>query len=118
MVVQAIETGFMMMSLGSFKAQGNEIVYEFIPKISIDAGIRKAGSWLGLPYDYPSQLGMFVELVGRWFKRHWHNPLHSKRALFCSEAIVKILQESSYPGSTSLTPEDTTPQDLLEFLSK
>jgi len=62
--------------------------------------------------------GIFLTLVARWFKRKkWKNPFTSANALFCSEAVVRVMKAAAYPGAGRLGDETTTPQELLDFLA-
>lgn len=107
--------GFRMISLEVFKKQGNIIIDIVEPKISLEPGVTRAIHWLGEPYDREAFFGAFFVMVGRWLRVNWKNPFRSSRTQFCSEAVVRILQASNYPGTEWMDPESTTPQDLIEF---
>jgi hypothetical protein len=118
MVLEAHEFGFRLMTLALFE-KSNEIVATFNPRSPIDAGVQfVALEYLGRAYDWGGLLGSAVLLLGRWLKRKWHNPWNSSKAVFCSEVVVIALQKSGYLGAPELVPHDTTPQDLLEFLTR
>jgi hypothetical protein len=118
MVLEAAWLGFTMRTLDGFIKAGNQVVALIDPKQPIDAGVDQALGWLDTLYDYTGLLGMAVVEIGRYLKRQWHNPSHGPHALFCSEANTKILQLSGYPGADKLVAEETSPEDLLEFLNK
>ena len=86
--------------------------------VPLDAGVREAGTWLGEWYDFTCLFGTIFPILGRWLKAKWKNPFNNSRALFCSEAVTKVPQVSKYPRSEFLVPENTTPQDLLVFLTE
>lgn len=114
-VIEATDVGFRLIPFDVFKKQ-NEVVATFTPPLSLEPGVRVAARWLGERYDFAGLFATSVVLLGRWLKRRWRNPVHSSDALFCSEAVVRVLQASGYPEADKLVPEDTTPEDLLEFL--
>ena len=118
MVMEATETGFRLVPYANFKAEGNDIVAVLEPPYSLDLGVHEAARWLGRRYDFAGLLGSFFVILGRWLRRKWRNPLASPRAMFCSEAVVEVLQAAKYPDSSALDPASTTPQDLLDFFTK
>ena len=118
-VLQADFGGWEPWSIESFVAKGNEIVAIVDTVQPIDAAISVWARKMGrVGYDYLGLFATLVVVVGRWFRRKWHNPIHSNKSLFCSEAIVEVLQSINYPGTADLVPWDTTPQDLLDLLHK
>jgi len=118
LIAEASLGGFRLVTAEHF-ARDNVIVQEIAPQIPLERGLHDAYDWLGVKrYNYLGLLGNLLVLLGRRLRRSWHNPFHGHKSLFCSEAIVRILQESKYPGSDQLIPWDTTPQDLLEFLKR
>ena len=58
-----------------------------------------------------------VPMIGKWFKRKWHNPFHNSQQLFCSDAIVDMMRASNYPGADGFTAKDSNPEGLLEFFN-
>lgn len=118
MVMEATETGFRILPLANFKAEGNEIIAIVEPPYPLDDGLRAAVHWVGDGYDFAGLFGAVVVVIGRWFRRKWRNPLDSSRSMFCSEAVVRVLQAAKYPGVEGFDPSATTPQDLLDFFSK
>jgi hypothetical protein len=116
MVMEATETGFRLIPFENFKAEGNDIVAIIEPVYPLDVGVRQAVRWLGESYDFAGLFGSVVVMLGRWLKRKWRNPLDRAQSMFCSEAVVRVLQASLYPGSEKFDPSATTPQDLLDFL--
>lgn len=115
MVLEAVATGFHLVPYERWKV-GHAIVAEVPIHKDLRRGMRHIASLIGTHYDYAGLFGALVVLAGRWLKHKWHNPFRSRRSMFCSEAIVRVLAASSYPGASALDPEDTTPQDLLDFL--
>jgi hypothetical protein len=118
MVMEAHEVGFRLIPLAHFEKK-NEIVASFVPKASLESGLREVAlTYLGTHYDFGGLIGSAFLLLGRWLKRKWHNPLQDARSVFCSEAVVIAMQKSKYPGADGLEARDTTPQDLLNFFEK
>lgn len=115
MVMEATETGFRLIPLANFKAEGNNIVALLEPSSPLDEGVKQAGKWLGEHYDFAGLFGASVVILGRWLRRKWRNPFGSPKSMFCSEAVVRVMQASKFPGAEGLDPEATTPQDLLDF---
>ena len=71
---------------------------------------------VGERYDYSGLLGMVWVMIGRMLHRKWNNPTNSRKALFCSEMVVLLLQKSDYPNAGVLEPRNTTPHDIMKFL--
>ncbi len=118
LVLEAHTTGFRLVSFARF-VRDNRVVALVEPGHPIDPGLPEAGGWLGDQFDVLGLFGIFLALVGRWFSRkRWKNPFTSTHALFCSEAVVRVLQAAHYPGAERLEDETTTPQDLLDFLGR
>lgn len=116
MVMQATIGGFSVMTMREF-ALHHVVVAQIEPKVSLDQAVVDAADWLGVThYDYGGLIGGLFVVIGRFFKRKIKNPFASSKALFCSEAVVKILQDAKYPGAEALVPDSTTPQDLLDFM--
>jgi hypothetical protein len=115
MVMEATEGGFKLVPYSAFKL-ANDVVDVITPRVSIESGVRASALWLGEGYDYFGLFGEIFVLIGRWFKRKIRNPLAERNAMFCSEAVVYVLQASSYPGANTLVADSTSPEDLLEFL--
>ena len=118
MVMEATETGFRLIPYDNFKAEGNDIIVVLETVYSLDAGVQEATRWLGERYDFAGLFGAIFVLLGRWLRRKWRNPLASAKAMFCSEAVVRVLQSAQYPGASVFDPASTTPQDLLDFFAR
>jgi hypothetical protein len=116
MVLQATIGGFNLLTYSKY-AKSNHVVKIVDLAHPVDVGLKEASLWLGERYDYGGLFGSAFVLLGRWFKRKWSNPWDNSDAMFCSEAIVRVLQASNYPGSQGLDPSAVTPQDLLVFLT-
>jgi hypothetical protein len=115
MVMEASEFGFRLIPYESFAAK-NEIIEVITPKYPLEEGVKLAATWLGQRYDFMGLIGMAVVLVGGWFRKKWHNPLQSARAMFCSEALVRVLQGSKWPKSEDLECARIGPEALLKFV--
>ncbi len=117
LVMEAHELGFRLVPFKTFR-KNNRIVALIDPGHPLEPGIREAAKWLGSIYDFAGLFGMLFVMLGRVLKRKWKNPFRSARSMFCSEAVVRVLRASGYPGAERLSPENTTPQDLLDFFEK
>ena len=89
---------------------------QFRMERDLTTGIRYVADWLGTMYDFPSILGFLWVALKRWIGKKIRNPFRSSRWLFCSEAVVLILQKSAVVGSHLLDKDSTDPQALLEFM--
>jgi hypothetical protein len=118
MVMEATEVGFRLIPFDNFKAEGNDIVALLEAPYPLDEGVHAAARWIGERYDFAGLLGSAFVLLGRWLRKKWRNPMASSRSMFCSEAVVRVMQAAGYPGSESFDPEATTPQDLLDFFAR
>jgi hypothetical protein len=117
LVLEAHSTGFRLVSLAQF-VKDNKVVALVEPAHRLEPGLPEAGGWLGDEFDVLGLLGIFLTMVLKWFKRKaWKNPFTSSRALFCSEAVVRVMKAAHYPGAGRLGDETTTPAELLAFLS-
>lgn len=118
-VLQASTEGFTTITYSDFQIK-NQVVTLINPKVSLDSGLHTAWSWLGTSYDTFGLIGMSFVMLGRVLKRRWNNPLASSSGMFCSEAIIKLLQlpNVAYPNADMLNPIDTGPEDLYNFLNK
>jgi len=116
-VMEATNGGFRLVPFEHYVNEHTRLVRLVTPKTSLEEGVKKAALWLGEHYDYGGLFGMAVVVVGRWLRRRWRNPWESSRAMFCSEAVVYVLQASGYEGADGLVPSTTSPEDLLRFLT-
>jgi hypothetical protein len=117
LVMEAEFTGWQMVDLTQFLKK-NTIVSLIQPKVSLATGLQLSAKWLGEPYNFEGLLGAFIVVVGQWLKRKWKNPWESPKSVFCSEAIVRILQASNYPGAQNLDPGSASPGQILTFLEE
>lgn len=116
MILEADLKGIIMVPFDQFTRR-NKIVAILDPKVDLKPGLLDLIDALGTNYDVGGLIGGAWVSIGRWFRQKWSNPFNNKNALFCSEAIVLALQAVNHPGSETLVPEDTTPQDLLDLLA-
>ena len=115
-LLEAEWDGIVVTPMEKFKAHNN--IVKIFPVASLtDKDISLAMDMLGEAYDYTGVFGIIITKFGDIFKKKWRNPLNNTKALFCSEMVTKVLQNAQYPGSDILIPENTSPQDLLTFLS-
>jgi hypothetical protein len=97
----------------------NTIVRIFVPRQSIDGGLKLGGHFLGTRYDVEGAfVGLFLVELFKRFGRKLRNPFRSRRSWFCSEGVVQVLRSARYPGADKLSPSDTTPEDLLKFFER
>lgn len=75
-----------------------------------------AKQWLGTPYAYEALLGMAWVCFGRMLRHAWRNPMPNPHHMFCSEAIVYLMQASGEPGAEALDPLRTSPADLRRWM--
>lgn len=115
LVLEAADSGFRIIAYDQF-LNSNTVTDLVEPKVNLDKAIEDAEEWLGKPYDYVGLFGFLWVLIGRALKRHWSNPLHGSKALFCSEVNTKIIQNAGWPGADKLDPTATSPYDLLLFM--
>jgi len=117
MVMEATEVGFRYIPFSVFSGK-NDVLEVITPPHPLDKGVHMANAWLGESYDFVGLFSTFFVIVGRWLKRKVKNPGQSSRAMFCSEAVTRVIQASEYPGTVDLDPASVTPQDLLDLLKK
>ncbi len=118
LVLEAHTSGFRLVSFTRF-VKDNIVVALVEPSHPVDPGLPAAGEWLGESFDVLGLFGIFLTLVGRWFRqRPWRNPFPTPSALFCSESVIRTLQAARYPASGTLEPEGTTPAELLAFFQQ
>jgi hypothetical protein len=117
MALEADQYGFRLVPLEQFAKQ-HDVRLVVTPRAPLDEGVRQAAGWLGESYDFTGLFGMAFVLFGRWLHRKWKNPLRAAHAMFCSEAIVYVLQAANYPGAAELDPSGTDPEALAEFLTR
>lgn len=116
MVMQAARGGFQLITYDRF-CKGSHNIKIVVPKQDISPGVVQALQWLGEPYDTVGLVGMAIVEVGRRFRRHWRNWIHSSSSMWCSEANTYVLKAANYPGAEALSPSTTSPADLLAFMS-
>jgi hypothetical protein len=105
---------FRFVTYEKFKNE-NKIVTVMTPSPTIVSGIDAVLGDLGTGYDLKGTFGALFVVVGKWLKKKIHNPFSSPHRLFCSESVARVLVAAKYPGAELLVPEDTTPEDLMEF---
>lgn len=116
MVLEAIGTGWSMRTKENFLSGTTRIVRLVDPPVPLGLAFRTSLGWLGERYAYVGVVGMIWVAVGRWLKRKWRNPLRSSRSMFCSEAIVYLLQSAGWPPAKGLDPESVDPYALEQLL--
>jgi hypothetical protein len=118
LVLEAHTTGFRLVSFARF-VKDNVVVALVEPAQPLAPGLPAAAAWLGEAFDVLGLFGIFLALVRRWFVQGpLRNPFPTRRALFCSESVIRTMDAARYPGAGTLPPEATTPADLLEFFRK
>lgn len=118
MVLHADLKGVETIPMSRFQ-ESNTVVYICEPELTPYQrahALLYLSKWLGSQYDFAGLFGNLWVLFGRWLKLKIRNPWGSSKAVFCSEAIVRALQEVNYPAVADLDPEATNPDDLYEAL--
>jgi hypothetical protein len=116
LVCEAEWCGWKLSTEAALTRGTTHIVKVVEPKISLTEAFLGSLAWLDEQYDYVGLLGMAWVSVGRWLGKKWRNPLRSSSSMFCSEAVVYVLQRAGYPGAGALDPQSISPEDLLQFL--
>ncbi len=114
-VLEATERGFVASPVSEF-SKAHRIMTVCDLELEDAPTMQQAVEILGRPYDFLGLVGFLWVLLGRKLGQPWKNPARSEDRLFCSEAIVRVLQKVKYPGASLLDPEQVSPQDLLSFL--
>jgi len=81
--------------------------------IPLDDAVKDLAEWLGTRYNYAGVFGAAIQAIAALFGRRIRNPLNDARKLYCSEAIVRLVQFPPVPRSVVLVPESTSPERLL-----
>lgn len=117
MVMEAHELGFRLIPYEHFERH-NEMVKVVTPKNPIDVGLQLiAQRYLGTMYDYPSLLGMFIVILGRFIHRKWMNPFRGAKYVYCSEAVILAMRAS--PGYETLDLDsENDPQVLMTYFEE
>jgi hypothetical protein len=116
----AFEEGAVGWSVRTFAnlSAGDTVVALLKPEHPVDAGFLKSWDELGQPYGYCVLVGMLFVMTARRLGKRIKNPFTSAHSMICSERGVRVLQDSGYPGAGELDPASTTPEDLLEFVTR
>ena len=115
-VAEAHEFGFRIIRYDKF-IKRNNVVAIFRLNQPPQKVMRKMSEWLGTMYDFAGLIGMGLSILGRYFGlKAIKNPFHSADAVFCSESVVRVMKDLDPVRYEKLDPENTTPQDLLDFM--
>ena len=115
MVMDSHLTGLRLIPFEHF-LEGSTVLALVVPQWDLDQGLLKQSKDIGDGYDVWGLAGVaYVRLMWIWFRSKVRSPLRSPGALFCSEAVTRVLQFSKYPESEILDPEGVSPEDLLTF---
>lgn len=112
MVLEAHVTGFRIIPRSTFERK-SKVIAVYTTEDPLDKGLVEAASLLGESYDFLGLVGMIVVEFGKRLRKRWKNPLRSSRSQFCSESVIRVLNACGY---TDLSPDDSSPQDILDFL--
>ncbi len=116
MVLEETGTGWSLRTYAQFLAGKTKIVKVIDPPVSLNAALPTTLNWLGERYNYTGLIGMAWVCIGRWLGRKWRNPLRSNNSMFCSEALVYVLQTAGWAPVKDLDPESVDPQELEQIL--
>jgi hypothetical protein len=95
------------------------ILTEIPVDIDAQGALSTCQEWLQTPYAYAGiLLGEPLVLLGRALGRRWPNLFAGPHTMFCSEAVVYLLQKHLLPGVLKervvlLDPRATDPGQLL-----
>jgi hypothetical protein len=96
----------------------NRVIALAVPTWDLSVGVSAQVKDVGDGYDYLGLAGMlYVTLMWKWFKKSVKNPFRTK-TMFCSEAVMLVLQASKYPDSEAYDAESVWPGELMEFFRK
>ena len=116
-LLEADRGGFMAQRRAVFE-RDNVIVIDVPVDIPIEA-VRAADRWVGeVGYDYEGLIGNAIARIANWCRFKVRSVVHAPKSMFCSEAMVRLLQLAKYPGIEGLVPWKTDPEMLLQFLTK
>lgn len=74
--------------------------------------VKWAGKQMGNPYDYRSLVVFFFKYLAYYFTLQWaRHPFETPKALQCSEAKTRFLQEEGY--LKDIPPEEATPVNFM-----
>lgn len=118
LVLEEGVTGYSTRTLENMVKSGSTIVQIVEPCVPLDKGVTWSMARLGQRYDYAGLFGMAWVVFWRALKKRVANPLASHKAMFCSEEVVRVLQESGYPGADALDAPSTDPETLRVFLTR
>lgn len=114
-ILEADIGGFQPDRYSIFKRK-NTVVAE-VPITLYPGTLQAADKMVGVVgYDYSGLVGEFFVKLARWGGKKISNPIHNPHSMFCSEAMVHVLQQGKVPGADQLVPQNTDPQALLDFL--
>jgi hypothetical protein len=116
-VLEAAAIGFRI-STKTMLTSGTTTIFQLVdPVLPLESAVQTAVAWLGERYNYEGLFGEAWVALWRRFGRRVKNPLRNSRSMFCSEAVVYILQAAHYPEADALDPQSTSPEDLLVYLN-
>lgn len=116
LVLEAEWCGFDLSTKETLTRGTTKILYLVDPLWDLDAAVKTSGGWLKEKYNYEGLFGEAWVSIGRRLGKKWRSPLRNSRSMFCSEAIVFVLQAAKYPGADNLDPQSTSPENLFDFL--
>ena len=115
-VAEAAWCGYRISTLTKLTSGTTRVVTMKTPVVPLKMEIAK--QWLDTPYAYAALFGEAWVCIGRLFRKMWKNPFPDPHHMFCSEAIVLLMQQSGYPGADKLDAVSTSPDDLLRFMEE
>jgi hypothetical protein len=118
LVLEAEWCGWSLSTKEALTRGSTHIIDLIYPKVDLLPGTLTSLKWLHEKYNYEGLFGeAWVSICARFGKRV-RNPLRNSKSMFCSEAIVYLLQHADYPGADALDPQSVSPADLRGFMRK
>jgi hypothetical protein len=96
--------------------RNDEVVAKYALRVNALPALRRAMIDMGKGYNYIELIGYLPVLVGRALHKKVRNPLHSSRAMVCSEFVASVFKD--LPGFEEVDPSTLTPDDVRNLCAK
>jgi hypothetical protein len=91
LVVESDAGGVQVCMWDHFNTPGNTVVHEVEPLEFMLPALKLAMTeYLNEAYDYTGVIGMAWVMLWRRLKKRVKNPLHSSKAMFCSNFVTRV----------------------------